>query len=243
MDARVTMHKPNNVDLKQAAALGVGIETAALCVFEGLQIDLLNPDHLPEKKNEWAIVLGGASSVGIYAIQLLKLAGYDVMASCSSRSIDTVDALDAKPIDYKRSIDEQLQRVLDVTGGKVSRIFDAAASDDPVLAKKLFEHDALKDKTKLFATTNDWSGITNFSGGKTYNVELGPVGRPDATELNNTLERYIPVLVKLVENGQVKIGEYEVIGEGGFEDIVKAYEYKNSGAGGSKKVVVKVQDE
>lgn len=243
MDANVTMHKPDNVDLKQTAALGVGIETAALCIFDGLQVDLFDVNQLPAKKGEWVVVLGGASSVGFYAIQLLQLAGYHVVASCSSKSADIVQALGAETFNYKADVGGQLECIIQVTKGNVSRVFDAAASEDPILAKKLFEHDALKDKEKLFSTTNDWSGVTNFSGGKTYNVELGPIGRSDATKLNQTLESYIPVLTKLVENGQIKVGEYEVIGDGGFEDIAKAYKYKNSGAAGSKKVVVKVQNE
>jgi len=49
---------------------------------------------------------------------------------------------------------------------KAFRVFDAVAADDPLLAKELCK--AAKETEKLFVTTNDWSGIGDFEGGKTY---------------------------------------------------------------------------
>lgn len=243
MDAAVTVPKPTNIDTVQASTLGVGIETAALCIFEGLEVELVDPENLPTQKEEWAIVFGGASSVGSFAIQLLRASGYKVLASCSTRSAEAVKAFGAEVFDYKNSVEEQLEKVIELTNGDIIGIFDAVAGDDPVLAKELFKHESMKTKRKLFATTNDWSGIEDFEGGKSYKVELGPIGRPEADGLNQTLEKYIPVLVKLVENGTIKVGDYEVIGDGGVEDIVKAYKHKAQGASGPRKVVAKVQDE
>jgi len=42
--------------------------------------------------------------------------------------------------------------------------------------------------------------------------------------------------------GKLQPGEYQVIGEGGFEDAIKASKYQKSGAAGSQKVVVEIQD-
>jgi hypothetical protein len=85
------------------------------------------------------------------------------------------------------------------------------------------------------------SAIPDFEGGKTRYISLGPIGRPEAAELNATLASYIPTLVALFENGKLVPGPYELIGKGGFEDGLKALEHQQTGAGGSKKVVVKVQ--
>lgn len=243
MDAQVTIPKPQNIDIVQAATLGVGIETASIAVFDGLKVEVPNPDQLPEQRDEWVIVLGGASSVGGFAIQLLRAAGYKVLASCSSKSASAVKGFGAEVFDYKKSIQEQVDAVLQITGGNFSRIFDAVASDDPVIAKELFKQDALSSKTKLFASTNDWSGIGHFEGGNTYEVKLGPIGRPEAAELNNNMEKWIPVLVKLVENGHVKVGDYEMVGSAGAEGVVAGYKYKSGGTSGLKKIVVKIQDE
>jgi len=46
-------------------------QTACLGVLNGLHIDLPDPKALPGTKDEWVVVLGGASSVGKYAIQVI----------------------------------------------------------------------------------------------------------------------------------------------------------------------------
>lgn len=92
MDAPVTILKPKKLSLVEAATIGVGSEvwlrycqtlsgfaekfffsqqTAALAVWSGLKVPLPDPNNLPAPKNEWVIVLGGASSVGKFSIQVM----------------------------------------------------------------------------------------------------------------------------------------------------------------------------
>lgn len=240
MDARVAMHKPNNISLVQAATLGVAAETAFLGLIEGLKVPLPDPQNLPPPHDDWIIVLGGASSVGKCAVQLARACGYKVAASCSTKSAATVKERGAIPFDYKVPLEEQVKAAMDITSGKVSKIFDAAAADDPLLAKELFK--ATNESNKYFSTTNDWTGISDFEGGKTHLLKLGGIGRPEAEELNARIEQYRPVITGLVEAGKLHPLEYVLFGEGGFEDAVKAYKHQKSGAAGSRKVVVKVQD-
>lgn len=243
MDAQLAIPKPKSIDLIQAATLGAGLETAALGIFQGLQVEMFNPDVQQDEKKSWMIVLGGGSNVGAAAIQILRAAGYRVLASCSERSTGSVKALGAETFDYKNSTEEQVAKVLETTEGNIAGIFDAAASNDPVVAKELFKHESWKGESKLFATTNDWMSIGSWNGGQTYEIKLGGLGRPESKELNSLMEKYIPILAKLVENGKVKPLEYELVGDGGFEDIIKAYKHKAGGASGQRKIVVKVQDE
>lgn len=242
MDAPVTIPKPKNLSLMQAATLGVGAQTAALGLFEGLNISLPDPGNLPDTKDEWIVILGGASSVGKAAIQLARCAGFQVMASCSTKSSELVERLGAASFDYKEPVDDQVSKIMSTTAGNVSRCFDAVAADDPITAKELFKVLGSK-QGKMFATTNDWSGIKDFEGGKTYCIELGPIGQPGAASLNAALEQHIPVIVKLVEAGKLQTPEFQVVGDGGFDDLVKAYHHHGTGAGGSNKVIVKIQDE
>ncbi len=240
-DAAVAFKKPDNISLVEAATLGVASDTACLGLFDGLKLDLPDPKNPPSAKDEWIIILGGASSVGKAAIQLTKASGYNVAASCSTKSAAGVKEIGAVPFDYKQSVEDQVKAVVDITGGDVRRIYDAVAGNDPVLAKELFK--ASKSGERLFATTNDWTGIEDFEGGKTYLVQLGDVGRPEATALNDKIAKYIPVVLGLIESGKLVPAEYEVIGNGGLDDAVKAFHHQLSGAGGSRKVVVKIQDE
>jgi len=192
-------------------------------------------------KDEWILVLGGASSVGKSAVQIAHAAGYRVLTSCSPSSGPLMEKLGAEWFSYKDSLEEQVRTVLTKTNGKVSKIFDAVAGDDPLLAKELFKQNG--EEQKYFATTNDWSGITDFEGGKTYCIELGEVGRPEASELNWKIEQYISVCTKLLEEGKLVPSEYAAVGEGGFAAAIEAYKYQQSGKAGNKKVVVRIQDE
>lgn len=239
MDAPLAIPKPKNLSLIQAATLGVGIQTACLALFDGLKLERPSGKASP-KKDEWILVLGGASSVGRSAVQLAVAAGYNVLASCSSKSAKGVEAYGATTFDYKKSNEEQVETILNVTSTKIRGVFDAVAADDPVVPKLLFKQLG-SEGSKLFATTNDWTGITNFEGGQTYLVKLGPIGRSDAQATNETLAKDIPMIVKLVEAGLVVSPEYEVVGNGGFDDAIQAYLLQAKGS--SKKVVVKISDE
>ncbi|KAK2793736.1 hypothetical protein FQN52_000688 [Onygenales sp. PD_12] len=246
MDAKVTIPKPESISLVEASTIGVGILTAALGLFHCLDVELpnaqeiLNGTYEVPTRDEWAIVLGGASSVGKFAIKLFNHCGYKVVASCSVDSVPLVKNQLAEAVfDYSTPVDEQVKNVLGITKGKVHRVLDAAATGD-AFAKELFKQ--LPEGPKLFSSTNSWSGITDFEGGKTKNVELAGIGRPDAEELNKLLGEYIPVLVAAIDK-RFGPGPYDLIGQGGFEDALEALSYQQKGAGRGNKVVVKIQDE
>ena len=232
MDAHLAIPKPNNLSAVQAATLGVGVQTASLAIFDGLKVE--RPSSVVPEKDEWIVVMGGASSVGKCAIQLARAAGYKVAASCSSKSSIIVQNLGAANFDYSKSTDDQVLEILSITSGKIRGCFDAVASDDPVVPKALFKQ-LDSNKPKYFSTTNDWSGITDFEGGTTYLTELGEIGKAEEERVNDLLSSDIPMIVKLVEEGKVLTPEYDAIGQGGFEDVLKAYEHQAKGAGGSKK--------
>ncbi|KAI1617966.1 hypothetical protein EDD37DRAFT_605922 [Exophiala viscosa] len=134
----------------------------------------------------------------------LKSCGYDVSASCSTTSATLVRDLRAVLFDYKTSLEQQVKEVLKITAGKAIRVFDAVAADDRLLAEELFR--AAKETEKLFVTTNDWSGIGDFEA-------LGPLGRPEAEELNKNIERFIPVIGELVATGKLQPADMKSLGK------------------------------
>jgi hypothetical protein len=72
-------------------------------------------------------------------------------------------------------------------------------------------------------------------------VQLGPIGTPEAKELNDTIGRYIPKLVEMFEKDMLLPSPYDEVGKGGFEDAIDALRYQKNGAGGANKVVVQIQ--
>lgn len=81
----------------------------------------------------------------------------------------------------------------------------------------------------------------SFHGALVNHIALGLVGRPEGAELNAALASYIPLIVKLIEDGKAKVSEYEIAGHG-FDDVAKAWQYQQSGKAGNKKVLVKFGD-
>ena len=82
------------------------------------------------------------------------------------------------------------------------------------------------------------SDITDFENGRSNIIQLGPIGTPEGTETNKSLESWIPVFVALFEAGKLFPSPYEVVGSG-FEPGVHALQQR---ASGSSKIVVKIQD-
>ncbi|KAK2740373.1 hypothetical protein FQN57_006113 [Myotisia sp. PD_48] len=248
MDAKVAIPKPKNVSLAEAATIGVGLETSAIGIFSHLNVEplplesVLN-DKLPViEGQEWAVVLGGSSSLGKFAVQLLDSHGFKVIASCSAKSAELVRHEGAQAVfNYKDPVEDQVKTVLGITKGHVHRVFDAAATGD-AFAKALFKE--VTDGPKFFSTSNTWSGITSWDDVTAGVVELAPVGSPEAEEgLNKPLAALIPVLVELFERKWLRPSLYDLVGETGFDSCLKAFEYQKSGAGGAHKVVAKIQDE
>ncbi|KAF2183206.1 GroES-like protein [Zopfia rhizophila CBS 207.26] len=243
MDAQVTIPKPSNITFAQASTVGVGALTAFLGIFWGLKIPLLDPENFPGEKDEWVLVFGGASSVGKFAVQTLKACGYRVITTCSAKSFDLLKSLGADAtIDYKKTEPDIISEIKSHTSGKLNLIMDAVSVNNG-LAISIFA--ALSENTgltRLYTTTNDWEPLPDASNGFISNpILLGPIGRPDAGELNERLNKFIPVIVKLIDSGKVQVGEYVEAGEG-VEGIKEAWEVQKSGKAGSKKVVIKVAD-
>ncbi|GAA6058545.1 hypothetical protein JCM10212_006984 [Sporobolomyces blumeae] len=75
---------PENVSFEEAAASGgVAPLTAVQNLFMRLK---LNEPSNPVKEPKPVLVWGGSTSVGLYAVQLLKLSGYTVLATASEKN-------------------------------------------------------------------------------------------------------------------------------------------------------------
>ncbi|KAK6362260.1 hypothetical protein TWF730_005956 [Orbilia blumenaviensis] len=237
----IVFKKPDHIPLAEAATMGVGNQTAALGLWGGLNIDIPDPQNLPDISEEWVLVLGGGGSVGGYAVQLSKLSGYKVIASVSTRSAGAAIAQGAdETVDYKTPVSTQIAKIKAVTQGKLRRIIDAT-SFNAEFAKKVLEE--VKDDAgeKYFTSVNDWEDFGPLPGdAKFYPISVGPLGRPEATELNDLLSKFIAVIQVLIDTEKIKPGEYSLVGETGFESFIEAVKVQSNGS--AKKVVAKLQE-
>jgi hypothetical protein len=68
-------------------------------------------------------------------------------------------------------------------------------------------------------------------------VQLGPIGQPDAVELNDKLKKIIPMVCGLLEESLIKPRKHTVEGDS------KVWEVQTSGKSSGTKTVVKVGGE
>ena len=243
MDAKLTVKLPKDLSFQQGATLGVGTYTACLGLFDGLRLKLPGPSTPMEPKEEWIVVLGGAGSVGQYSVQLAKILGYKVIATCSQKTAPLVQNLGADAvIDYSKSEEDQLHDLKTITGGNFFGVWDTVTKSESLARRMLTEISVAKQK--YFATTDDWSPMDKYEDHETYRTELGVIGRTRDDEVvvwtNEQLESYIPFLTRLLDTGKLRPNEFKVVGTG-FEDIPKAVEIQQRGGSGGAKVIVDLQ--
>jgi len=161
--------------------------------------------------------------------------------TCSTRSKALLESHGANLcIDYKKPEDEQIEELISKTEGKLYRVLDAT-SNGIDFAKKLLAK--IEGGPKYFSSTDDWSPINDeeFKGIVVDRIGLGPVGNPASVQLNNAISSYIPLIVRLIEDGKVQVSEYEIVGQG-FEAVDHAWQYQKSGKAGGKKVLLQLQE-
>ncbi|GAA5894420.1 hypothetical protein JCM8208_006230 [Rhodotorula glutinis] len=124
--ANTTFHIGPNTSFEDAAAVPLDFITAAIGLFKRLK--LLEPGQEGDRDGA-VLVYGGATSVGVYCIQLLKMAGYHVVAVAgASQAVATSYGAD-EVIDYRHKSEDELASAIAAShGGQgVSHVYDAVS--------------------------------------------------------------------------------------------------------------------
>ncbi|KAH9932578.1 GroES-like protein [Fomitopsis serialis] len=105
----------------EAATLGFVLILAVQALYHPTRLALAElPSKLQQGSEEWVFVYGGSTSVGQYAIQLLRLSGYKSATVCSSGHFDLVKSFGADVV-VDRHAPDALQQIRDATGEKVNQ--------------------------------------------------------------------------------------------------------------------------
>ena len=93
---------PDALAFEDAAALPLGISTAACALFQRDFLALNTPTKGAAATGRTVLVWGGSTSVGVNAVQLAVAAGYEVIATASPRNFDLLRRLGATVVfDYR----------------------------------------------------------------------------------------------------------------------------------------------
>ncbi|KAK1230067.1 hypothetical protein PQX77_006883 [Marasmius sp. AFHP31] len=133
--AEIVAKIPESLTYSQAASIPLGLATAALGLFWTASGAGLNPD-LDENiqySGKPAVVIGGATSVGQYAIQLLKFAGFSPIITYASghhteflKTLGATDIIDRKSV----AIQDLPTAVKKITNTPIRVVYDAVSQAD-----------------------------------------------------------------------------------------------------------------
>ncbi|KLO11437.1 GroES-like protein [Schizopora paradoxa] len=137
--AEIVAKIPDNITFEQASTVPLGLATAA----EGLYGNANREETGAQKllpppweaggdgafKGKSIVVFGGSTSVGQYALQLLKLSGYStIITTASLHNTDLVKSLGATHIiDRKADVVSEAKKIL---GGPIDLVYDAVSTKE-----------------------------------------------------------------------------------------------------------------
>ncbi|KAI0786155.1 chaperonin 10-like protein [Abortiporus biennis] len=126
---------PSNISPQEAVTIPDNFVTAYFTLFGEPNLQLPIPSELPSLSTPLEaetpiLVWGAGGSVGQYALQILKLAGYrNVIAVASTRHHEYLLSLGAKhTVDYRSP--SVVEDILRYAGGKLKYVFDTIADED-----------------------------------------------------------------------------------------------------------------
>ncbi|GAA5858840.1 hypothetical protein JCM8547_005008 [Rhodosporidiobolus lusitaniae] len=242
-DASLVWKVPETVSFEEAAAAGgIGPWTAIQALYFRLK---LNPPSNPTTKGEPVLVWGGSTSVGLYAVQLLKLSGYTVIATASEKNFDLVKDFGAEAV-YSYSDPDVSSKIaadhptlslaLDTISEKgttvsIAKALSSAAGKGHVVTLLPVKDDGLKE----FAEVKVEPTLVYTVLGKAFS--MGPTEYPVSEEDKKQMEEWLAgPLPQLFGTGQLRSNPL-LKREGGLEGIEEGLEFLKAGKNSAQKLV------
>ncbi|KUI71861.1 Enoyl reductase LovC [Cytospora mali] len=215
----LTLKIPSNWTFEQGATLGVVVTTAGFAISHFLQIPL--PDEKPRghgNEDKFVLVSGSGTATGVVAIQMLRLAGFKPVTTCSPASMAMVRALGAVATfdylsptcaaDIRRFTEGRLARVLDcVTSAESMAMCYAAIGSS---GGRYIALDPVSTHGKYLRrdVSADWLMAISMFG---LPVRLaGVYGRPAKPELRALALRIFCTTEALIAQGKMKEPSFQI---------------------------------
>ncbi|KAK7062173.1 GroES-like protein [Favolaschia claudopus] len=257
--AAILIRIPDNVSFDEVATLPIAFTTAVVGLFAPAPLGLgLNPTFSWEQpqKGDSALVIGGATSVGQFAIQLFKFLGFTrIVAYASKTHFDYLQQLGATEcIDrFEVSMDSLPERmkspvnvVFDITSGNPNAAYDCVADGGGIATlvwgAKL-DRDLGPKKVDLEHKKATLAAVRGYLAGpdvlkfKRDDV-FGYAGTPEHTEFGKSVIKHLP---ELLEKGVINANRYEVL-PNGLAGILEGMERLRNGTVAGDKLVAHPHD-
>jgi len=230
---------PSNISFDEAT-LPLGVATAAIALYSqkvpsgGAALTPPWEDGgLGKYAGEPIVVFGGASSVGVYTLQLAKLSGFSpIIATASSHNSDFVKSQGATHVvDRKLPSSELMDQLKEIAGKPIKYIRDCISSPETMNQG----YDALSSGGVLIHHQPSHIEESKLTADKECVSPFGSWQHPVNKELGFKFYRAFP---KLIETGAIKPNEVAYI-SGGLASIPEALDRLKNGSVSAEKIVVR----
>ncbi|QQK39473.1 Polyketide synthase, enoylreductase [Penicillium digitatum] len=238
-------HVPQGMDLENAPSLsGTAIATLGVALFWSLQLP--GTLHTPAPKAEDVLIYGGSSTIGLLAIQMVKLCGHRVITTCSHHNHDLVTSYGADIVfdynsptcaeDIRAATNNTLRFVLDpFAEAKTLRLCYAAIGRTGGKYCALEQYQETLCSRKTIKHELVMGGAISGRG-----VELpAPYGIPPRPEIGVWARSWYAELQELINSGKLRPCPIQNV-PGQFEGILEGLDMLRNGKVSGKKLLVSI---
>ncbi|CAE6445640.1 unnamed protein product [Rhizoctonia solani] len=240
---------PSALSFEEAATMGCTLWTSIQAFYNHMGLD--EPFSAPPK-NEWILIYGGSTSLGLFSIQLAKLSGYKVVTTASPKNFNLLKSLGADvTIDYKDT--DAVQQIQKVTENSLKFAFDtiskANTQTDCVKSLALAPEGTTPGKVVIVAVPNEDARALRNDVIIQFTVIYTALGRsfdwpgfefPASPEDRAHMASWMPKLEELVVKGQIKPNPVKVW-PGGLAAVNEGFQYMRDGKVSAEKIVYNVE--
>ncbi|KAF8709703.1 NADPH quinone reductase, partial [Rhizoctonia solani] len=239
---------PSVLSFEEAATMNCALWTVIQAFY--LRMGLEEPSSAPPK-NEWILIYGGSTSLGLFSIQLAKLSGYKVVTTTSPKNFDLLKSLGADIVINYRDADiiEQIQKA---TENSLKLAFDTVGETDTqiICVKSLAPtpDGARPGKVMVSLIPNEdakalrkdvivLNTVIYTAFGRSF--ELAKIQFPASPEDRAHMASWMPKLEELAAKGQIKPNPVR-LWPGGLEAVNEGFQYMREGKVSAEKIVYNV---
>ncbi|RYP69624.1 hypothetical protein DL769_005244 [Monosporascus sp. CRB-8-3] len=235
----------------EAATLSTSIATCLLALWSPDALGLPGTPDTPDVSDKPVPVLvyGGSTATGTIAVQLLRLSGYDPIATCSPRNFELVRGRGASAV-FEYSAPNVAAEIKARTGGRLKYALDCISDADSVaicygaIQRAGGRYASLERVPDELLAKRRAVRPTFVLAPEAYGAEirLGQEGydRPANREKHELAVRCMEMFQRLLDAGRLRAHPIEVL-EGGLQGVVRGLEILAAGGVSGKKLVAAVE--
>jgi len=228
--ADIVVKTPENISDDSAASISSGAITAVIALFHAGGHSF--PSDGPTAKGQPVVILGGSSSVGQYAIQLARLAGFSpIITTATPANKKLLTSLGATHLIDRNSgsIVEDIQSI----APSITLVFDTiSAKETHELGLKIIKEDTVG--SKLIVTMPADESITAKNDGRKHPIDIKMIYASSRT-FKEVLLPFFARVGGWIESGEFVPNNIEVVG--GLEDVQKGLDKSKAGVSAIKLIV------